>query len=46
MITKGMFDIVNENRVRNNKNIVRKQLLIFISLIVIYGKFGWYICFY
>lgn len=40
MTTKGTFNKVNENYVRNNKNVVRKQLLIFINLIVMYEKFG------
>ena len=40
MTTKGTFNIVNENYVKNNKNVVRKQLLIFINLIVMYEKFG------
>lgn len=40
MTSKDTFNIVNENYVRNNKNVVRKQLLIFINLIVMYEKFG------
>lgn len=46
MTTKGTFNKVNENYIRNNKNVVRKQLLIFINLIVMYEKFGWHVCFH